>query len=181
MVLAVAHAAGHDGWNIRRRCVVHGQATGVRWCIANPSRGPSRRSTRITDMTPELLLVLLSWTQHLSGYPMQTVPPVYYRPHSFFVENACYGKQCRVQGWYNDTGIVYIDEAFKTDDSAFVSSLVVHEFTHYLQHKSGDWNDVSCSSRVVREREAYYVQNRYILTMHDQSIRIAPKKVWCNG
>ena len=89
--------------------------------------------------TPEILLVLLSWAQHLSGYPMQEVPPVRFVSHAYLVEHACKKKECHVVGWYNDQSVVYIDEAFNDLEDGFASSLAVHELVHYLQDKSGYW------------------------------------------
>ena len=109
-----------------------------------------------------ILAILLSWTSHLSGYPMPSEPPeIRFEQHAFFVENVCAGKECNVVGWYNDADIVYIDERYRDIEGGFASSLVVHEFTHYLQHKSGAFDSLSCEDSIAREREAYHVQNRY--------------------
>ena len=86
---------------------------------------------------------------------MAEPPEIQLKPHSFFVEHACGGRECNVLGWYNDKGIVYIDERYNDFEDSFTSSLIVHEFVHYLQPEDMD----SCE----REREAYYVQNRYII------------------
>ena len=67
-------------------------------------------------MTEEILLILLSWASYFSGYPVGELPEVVYEPHSFFVENVCGGRECRVVGWYNDNDIVYIDEKHENDD-----------------------------------------------------------------
>ena len=114
-------------------------------------------------MTPEMLIVFLSWAAYLSGYPNLTPeepPELRFESHAFFVENVCGGKECKVVGWYDDQDIVYIDKRYEKVDSGFVTSLVVHEFTHFLQHKSGNFNE-SCKDKIRREREAYYIQNLY--------------------
>ncbi len=109
-----------------------------------------------------ILAILLSWASHLSGYPMPAdVPEVRFEEHAFFVEQVCGGKECKVVGWYNDENIVYIDKQYRNVEDGFASGLVVHEFTHYLQHKSGAFDSLSCEDSVAREREAYDVQNRY--------------------
>ena len=48
-------------------------------------------------------------------------------------------------------------------ESRFARSLVVHEFVHYLQHISGDFNAGTCESFVQREREAYSTQRDFIM------------------
>ena len=40
----------------------------------------------------------------------------------------------------------------------------MHELTHYLQHLSGRFDSHSCGDSLVREREAYGVQNEYRVT-----------------
>ena len=102
-----------------------------------------------------ILVILLSWAAHLSGYPMPAdAPEVRFEQHGFFVENACGGKECKVVGWYNDADIVYIDAQYRNIEEGFASSLVVHEFAHYLQHQSGIYDSNSCEDSVRREREA---------------------------
>lgn len=114
------------------------------------------------------LEVLLAWAVHLTSYPVPVDEPrIQYQPHSFFVERVCANKECRAVGWYNDEGIVYIDEKYRDSNSEFAKSLVVHEFVHYLQHKSGRYDSQSCADSVAREREAYYIQNEYLL--HSQA------------
>ncbi|MBA3564143.1 MAG: hypothetical protein H0W33_09085 [Gammaproteobacteria bacterium] len=108
--------------------------------------------------------ILLTWAVHLSNYPAPSHPPqIQFQPHSFFVERVCANKECRAVGWYNDEGIVYIDEIYRDTDSEFAQSLVVHELVHYLQHMSGKYDSYSCEDSIAREREAYYIQNEYIL------------------
>ena len=128
-----------------------------------------------------VLAILLSWASHLSGYPMPVEPPdVRFEQHAFFVANVCGGAECNVVGWYNDADIVYIDEQYRGVDGEFAASLVVHEFTHYLQHKSGDFVSLSCEDSVAREREAYYVQNRYIIEAAASMNMIVPGQTSCN-
>lgn len=127
----------------------------------------SRASTAQAEARPtEMagLIDLLSWAAHLSRYPKPTASPeLQYKPHRFFVDNACAGRECAVIGWYNDGGVIYVDEALRSRDSLFVSSLIVHELVHYLQHVSGEYSSDSCADSVHREREAYEVQRGYIV------------------
>lgn len=133
-------------------------------------------------MEPDtILVVLLSWASHLSGYPVPAEPPeLRFEQHEFFVENVCGNKECNVVGWYNDAEIVYIDEQYRDLQDGFATSLIVHEFTHYLQHMSGEFDSLSCEDSVAREREAYYVQTLYAIeTLASvQTIRTSPTS--CN-
>lgn len=127
----------------------------------------------------ELYIILMSWAVHLSGYPMPTtMPVVVYAPHEFFVEAACGGVECNVQGWYNDRGIVYIADNIGRD-SGYETSVIIHEFTHYLQHRSGLYDSLSCTDSLYREREAYGVQNAYFIQALARIQRIQPGPVRC--
>ncbi len=128
-----------------------------------------------------ILAILLSWASHLSGYPMPAdVPEVRFEEHAFFVEQVCGGKECKVVGWYNDENIVYIDKQYRNVEDGFASGLVVHEFTHYLQHKSGAFDSLSCEDSVAREREAYDVQNRYNIEALGSVSLIMPGQTTCS-
>ena len=140
-------------------------------------------------MDQALLVVLLSWASHLSGYPMPSepeVPEVRFEPHSFFVEHVCGGRECNVGRWYNGADVVYIDNQYDCPEEqtvrkqAFVAGLVVHEFTHYLQDKSGRFDTLDCEDSRQREREAYYVQNRYIVEALARIDTIYPGPTICN-
>lgn len=128
----------------------------------------------------ETLPVLLSWAVHLSGYPSpDEVPAIVYEPHSFFVERVCGGRECTAVGWYDDRHVIYVDEKYKEDEGSFATSLVVHELTHYLQHQSGEFDSHSCSDSVAREREAYHVQNSFLITARGSVSLIRPSPTSC--
>jgi len=122
----------------------------------------------------ELYVTLMSWAVTLSGYPAPAEPPnILAEPHSFFVERACNGRECKVLGWYAGGRNLYIDESLDPEQNLFASSIVVHEMVHYLQSVArGD--DVpqggaafsvtpSCRQLVHWEFEAYAVQREYIM------------------
>jgi hypothetical protein len=121
----------------------------------------------------ELYNGLLDWAVKLSGYPRPAVrPTVEFVPQQFFNDNACGGKQCRVWGWYPNTGkaIVYVHEAAReliADGSdprgLLAASIIVHEFTHYLQAANRAFARYQCEEALGLEREAYTVQNAYIV------------------
>ncbi len=108
---------------------------------------------------------LLNWAAYISGYQSNGInPQLQFRAHQFFVDNACGGNEkCRVIGWYNDQNIVYIDDRLEAVETLFERSLVVHEFVHYLQHISGNFETGTCEGFVQREREAYAAQREFIM------------------
>ncbi|MBA2408783.1 MAG: hypothetical protein H0V62_03040 [Gammaproteobacteria bacterium] len=112
---------------------------------------------------------LLSWAVLLSGYAEPQGPPeLEYKPHTFFVSEACGGDECEAIGWYNDAHVVYLDERMRGDNRSDTRSLVVHELVHYLQHLSGKYDSLSCADQIAREREAYAIQRIYMAEAHGQ-------------
>jgi hypothetical protein len=89
----------------------------------------------------------------------------------FFNEHACGGRRCRVWGWYPNTGknVIYVHEAVRelVDDSSdprslLAASIIVHEFTHYLQAAKRGFARYECNEALELEHEAYTVQNAYL-------------------
>jgi hypothetical protein len=132
----------------------------------------SASSTPPSSQEAELYAGLLGWAVKLSGYPQPTSnPTVEFVPQAFFNANACNGKLCRVWGWYPNTGgsVVYVHEAARAliEDgsdprSLLAASIIVHEFTHYLQAANRSFARYGCEEALGLEREAYNVQNAYI-------------------
>lgn len=103
----------------------------------------------------------MSWAAFYSGYPIpEQLPDIQFRSHDWFVAIPCKGKPCRVEGWYDDK-IVYIDKTYRPLNG-FGSSVLVHEFVHYLQDLSGDFPNNTCAEFIERQKEAYLVQNKYL-------------------
>ncbi len=128
-----------------------------------------------------LLPALLGWASQLSGYALPSeLPQLEYRNHAFFVENACGSRECNVIGWYDDQGVVYIDEQLRDSPSPFAKGLVVHELVHYLQHKSGEFDTFDCADSLQRERQAYSVQNSFMLQLGNAVSPMRPHPTSCD-
>ena len=125
--------------------------------------------------------MLLAWASNLSGYPVpETLPSIAYRPRAFFSNRVCGGTACKAVGWYNDQNIIYLHEKYRYEDQDdFANSLLLHELVHFLQHHSGKFDSLSCGDSLAREREAYAVQNDYLMNVWYSIRFIAPKPVSC--
>jgi hypothetical protein len=132
------------------------------------------RASRDEFVMNELYAALLSWAVTLSGYPAPAkAPNIVKQPHSFFVEKACNGRECKVLGWYAGGTDIFIDDRLDPEKDLLASSIVVHEMVHYLQNVArGDYavtNGVAfgstptCQQFVRWEHEAYGAQREYIL------------------
>ena len=113
----------------------------------------------------ELYEILLSWAVMLTGYDMPAErPQVVMASHSYLEQVACEGRKCKVMGWFPSGTTIYIDERLDVQDNLYASSIVVHEMVHYLQQASGKYvADYSCAQAIEMEREAYAVQQAYLI------------------
>jgi len=122
-------------------------------------------------MNSTLLALIMGWMVTITGYPVPDyLPNIQFEPHSFFVEKVCDGRECDAQGWYNDAGMIYIDEKHQSvlsessypekpdQNHAEAASLVGHESVHFLQDLSGKFKEKSCENFLAREEEAFTAQ-----------------------
>lgn len=141
----------------------------------------------------ELFSALLSWAVTLSGYPAPAQPPeVISVPHSFFVQNACGGRECKVFGWYAGGSKLYLDENMNPAEDLLAASVVVHEMVHYLQGvarnggvpaRGAAYGDrPGCAAAIEMEREAYGVQNEFLVRYGVyRPVGMSMARVACDG
>jgi hypothetical protein len=140
-------------------------------------------------MSP-LYTALFSWAVSLSGLPPPPEPPIVLRkPHSFFVEHACGGKECRVYGWYAGGRKLYIEQSMDPEKNLIAASVVVHEMVHYLQASAGNGlphggaafrDKPGCEAALDMERQAYAVQREYLRRYGSiEEIGVAMQNVSC--
>jgi len=109
----------------------------------------------------EWLLYVMTWASQLSGYPFpDTLPEVRWESEGWFSHRVCQDHTpCPIFGLYEDANVVYL-RADLTDSAK--DHVAVHEFVHYLQHRSGRFDLRSCVDSDKREREAFRVQSRFV-------------------
>lgn len=132
--------------------------------------------------TPAQLAKLIAIAAHLSGYPVPVAPP----PPIHEVDSATicaeYGSEagCDVVGlfkpvlpngeiwidveWVNSPTNMQPDKGFQYTEDSYL----IHELTHWLQFKAGAHRGSECIDHLLREKEAYAVQNAYELTYEYQ-------------
>jgi hypothetical protein len=106
----------------------------------------------------------------LAGYAPPTVPPDVHRvPQAQIREQFCKGQPCEIKAVYDSTLGVFIDEKLDVQHNVFERSILLHELVHHVQATSGrfDLGNSQCVRRNAAEREAYYIQNRYLMEMND--------------
>lgn len=138
-------------------------ATVLPLCFTTVLSGPSMAADTVASAKE--IQSLFNWAVHLYNSEYVGPPPkVRFEPKQFFVNNACYGNtNCKVIGWYADQNVVHIDDTHSDMESLFSRSLLVHEFVHFLQHSSGNYEAGKCEDSVAREMEAYAVQQEYFV------------------
>jgi hypothetical protein len=152
----------------------------------------SANSSPPSSQEADLYAGLLGWAVKLSGYQRPAVSPtVEFVPQSFFDTHVCGGKRCRVWGWYPNTSkeVVYVHEAAREliEDSSdpkslLAASIIVHEFTHFLQAASRGFARYTCEQALELEREAYNVQNAYIVAYgRYMQVGISMHNAGCGG
>ncbi len=111
----------------------------------------------------ELVAALLSWAVLLTGDPEPAAPPsVEMVPHAFLEELAC-GAPCPIQGLYTYGAVVYLDDSLDPRSDLWARSVLLHELVHYVQETAGKYAGMDrCAAAVLRERQAYHVQNEYL-------------------
>lgn len=118
-----------------------------------------------------LVAELFATIHLLAGYSPPTVPPEVHRvPQAEIQQQFCHGR-CEIKAVYDPTLGVYIDEALDVENNVFARSILLHELVHHVQSVSGrfDLGYSECARRNSAEREAYFIQNRYLMEMNDAS------------
>jgi hypothetical protein len=112
----------------------------------------------------EIYAIALSWAVTLTGYPMpDRAPEVVSVPHSFLVQQACGGRECKVLGWFPPGEKIYLDNRLNPAEDLYANSILVHEMVHYLQHTAHKASDsFSCKHAVELEHEAYGAQGAFL-------------------
>lgn len=118
------------------------------------------------EVTTNTIAEVFSWTLLHSGYDKPEQPPIVeFRSNAFFVEHVCFSEDnCAAKGVYRDgNDIIMLHESYRDLSNVHAQAMLVHESVHFLQSRSHEWSEASCSSRVKRERDAYLLQRRFLI------------------
>ena len=109
----------------------------------------------------EWTLYVMMWASRLSGYPLPAeLPEVRWESEAWFSHRVCDDHvPCPIFGLSEDANVVFLRQDL-TDSAK--DHVAVHEFVHYLQHLSGQFDLKSCLDSDKREREAFRVQTRFV-------------------
>ena len=116
-----------------------------------------------------LIAELFATIHLLAGYATPAVAPQVHRvSHAEIEEKFCHAP-CAIRALYDPTLGVYIDEKLDVVNDIFDRSILLHELVHHVQAVRGrfDMGSSDCMRRNANEREAYALQNRYLMEMND--------------
>lgn len=132
----------------------------------------------MTEITLAALVAdLFLAIQGISGYAPPTVQPELHQvSHATIESEICHGP-CQIRAYYDPTRGVYIDETLDVQNDLFARSILLHELVHHVQSVSGrfDMTHVDCARQNRAEAEAYFIQNRYLMSIN------APNRVAMTG
>ncbi len=79
----------------------------------------------------ELYAILMSWAITLSGYcAPASQPEIVMAPHSYLVDAACAGRECKVLGWFPPGETIYLDNRLDPARGEQTLSALRQEVTH---------------------------------------------------
>jgi len=116
-----------------------------------------------------LIAELFATIHLLAGYAPPTVAPeVHQVPQAEIGERFCHAP-CAIRAIYDPALGVYLDEKLDVVNNIFDRSILLHELVHHVQAIRGrfDVGSSDCMRRNANEREAYSLQNRYLMEMND--------------
>lgn len=119
--------------------------------------------------TSSLIAELFAAIHLLAGYAPPTVAPEVHRVAQAEIEERFCHAPCAIRAIYDPTLGVYLDEKLDVVNNTFDRSILLHELVHHVQAVSGrfDMGSSNCVRRNAGEREAYALQNRYLMEMND--------------
>lgn len=137
------------------------------------------------DPSYELLIRLLASAIEFSGLPaihVSELPPVIVMPREELNRTVCATEPVRCTGlmaaFDTERYRILVDSRLDLNQAGD-NSFLVHEIVHVLQLKqAGSRRFTSCRAVISSEREAYEVQNRYLMQnsipgMHGSMLRFA--------
>lgn len=124
-----------------------------------------------------------------TGYPIpkDIQPQIIYASHSYFVHRWCDDvdtafQKCNIVGMYLIGKYeIYIDITSEAGEEK--NAFLVHELTHFLQDVNNSYPGTSCNAALLRESEAYRVENDYGV-LHDvpynHSLEAGSASIFCD-
>jgi hypothetical protein len=122
----------------------------------------------LRTLVATLLQLVLSQPQFApdaGGAALGIAPPaVQFVPQQEIARAAC-GQACGVRAYYDPGKGVFLDEELRPNDDVVARSILFHELVHHVQHHRNRYSDLpECERFRFREREAYSLQNQYLLS-----------------
>lgn len=126
----------------------------------------------------------MAWALLLTGYEDPGgYPDISFATPAELSEMICPGvpNGCGIRGVYHD-GQIWLSNEFELKTDPYARSILVHEFTHWLQDMNNDYTFYGyegCEQANQREVEAYGVQNAYLRQAEQSAIMVRNQIPMC--
>jgi hypothetical protein len=115
-----------------------------------------------------LIIELFATLQMMTGMPAPTSLPYVHRVPQDEIRQQFCKSPCAIRAVYEPSVGVFIDETLDVQNNLFDRSILLHELVHHLQAVQGRFEPGdTCVRRNTAEKEAYALQNRYLMEMND--------------
>jgi hypothetical protein len=115
-----------------------------------------------------LLAKLFVAIHDIGGYPVpEALPEVHQLAPAELQQKFCKGP-CGVKAFYAPDEGVFIDASLDLEHDVHARSILLHELVHHVQSVSGRFDSMrnACIRSNTAEREAYRIQNLYLISIH---------------
>ena len=115
-----------------------------------------------------LLTKLFVAIHDIGGYPVpEEMPEIHQLAPAELQQKFCKGP-CGVKAFYAPDEGVFIDASLDLERDVHAQSILLHELVHHVQAVSGRFDSVrnECIRSNNAEREAYRIQNLYLISIH---------------
>ena len=127
-----------------------------------------------------LLQLVLSQPQFVpaKGEAEIAPPAVHSVPQAEIAQAVC-GRPCMVRAYYLPEKGIFLDAALSPAEDVVARSILFHEIVHHVQHLRNRYSDQpECDRLKNREREAYVLQNQYLLS-NREFVKMAGSRFDC--
>jgi hypothetical protein len=122
------------------------------------------------DSMPELVDSLLDTIVKLSDYRKPGTTPRITKVSRAEIERTLCSGPCPVKAWQVPGEGIFIDDSLTPETDLVHRSILLHELVHFLQEVNAEGASMDeCDRWLHREREAYRLQNQYLVLIGNSS------------
>jgi hypothetical protein len=110
-----------------------------------------------------------------------SAPALHRAPQREIAQAVC-GAPCGARAYYAPERGVFIDDSLDVENDMFARSVLFHELVHHAQHALNRYGQYDpCERNYRREREAFVLQNMFLIENQSPARVGNAAKVLCDG